>query len=603
MKKPLLLEPNVVERYMVNFGIMAQGFVQASVVKDGKVLRTYPVQQNLILDNGLNLMDISPTADPGGRGWEEMMRVCVAGTGTTPTKQLVSGTASQTTTVVTLVGSAYSFVSGDVGSWIKWTSGEQCKITAFTNSTTVTVTPSQSVASGSVVGLYRCNQTGLTTEVKRAGHLSASPSTAYYPVFTKPDTTASQGCTFDQANDKITLRRTFDFTAEVGGVNYTEIGLSYTTVVASNLFSRILLSGAVSVAIGEQLRIEYNLVLQLHGITSRPSGTMTFTGWPIVYNVASITSTGSDFTITTSAAHHYAAAGKVNLAGIKKPRFTITAASSTGVDFTLTTSGAHGRSPGDSIIVEGVTPSGYNGTWTCASGTTGSTIVVTSVANPGTGTVFGNVRLAEPGTWYNQEWTIASVTSTTIVVTSALNLGTVNANEGTAFNNTKYAFHTSCWSLVGVVSDGRPAVGNTQGANNDTLHPMPVNAGQGMFDPRSYLFNVLWSNGVEASPTFDANTTDIGTATGRTNATSSVKASYVTGNFYQEWTTEWNAGSFTSQNIRTIAVITATDSANIGVASNARCVHAKLQMEERQQKDASHKLQIIMRRSFGRVLN
>jgi hypothetical protein len=50
---------------------------------------------------------------------------------------------------------------------------------------------------------------------------------------------------------------------------------------------------------------------------------------------------------------------------------------------TITTAGAHGFVAGDIVTVTGVTPSGYNGTWTAAAGTTGSTLVLPIGSNPG----------------------------------------------------------------------------------------------------------------------------------------------------------------------------------------------------------------------------
>ncbi len=56
---------------------------------------------------------------------------------------------------------------------------------------------------------------------------------------------------------------------------------------------------------------------------------------------------------------------------------------------TATTTTAHGVQVGQSFQISGVTPSGYNGTFTALTGTTGNTLVYALDTNPGTATVLG----------------------------------------------------------------------------------------------------------------------------------------------------------------------------------------------------------------------
>jgi hypothetical protein len=63
---------------------------------------------------------------------------------------------------------------------------------------------------------------------------------------------------------------------------------------------------------------------------------------------------------------------------------------------TMTTGSAHGLSVGQQVIVSGVTPTGYNGVWTTATGTTGSTLVLNIGSNPGAITVAGSVLATAP---------------------------------------------------------------------------------------------------------------------------------------------------------------------------------------------------------------
>lgn len=60
-------------------------------------------------------------------------------------------------------------------------------------------------------------------------------------------------------------------------------------------------------------------------------------------------------------------------------------------NITITTAAAHGILVGQTVVIAGITPSGYNGTWTAQSGTTGSTLVVNIGSNPGAITVAGTV--------------------------------------------------------------------------------------------------------------------------------------------------------------------------------------------------------------------
>lgn len=63
-------------------------------------------------------------------------------------------------------------------------------------------------------------------------------------------------------------------------------------------------------------------------------------------------------------------------------------------NITIATASNHGFVVGQQVTISDVVPSGYNGTWTTQTGTTGSTLVVNIGSNPGTitsaGTVIGN---------------------------------------------------------------------------------------------------------------------------------------------------------------------------------------------------------------------
>ena len=79
----------------------------------------------------------------------------------------------------------------------------------------------------------------------------------------------------------VTLRRTFDFTAEAAPVNYTELGWSGSASAGANLFSRCLISGGtVSVLAGQQLRVVYDLQVTV-GPVGVQTSSLTVSGWPV----------------------------------------------------------------------------------------------------------------------------------------------------------------------------------------------------------------------------------------------------------------------------------------------------------------------------------
>jgi hypothetical protein len=586
--------------FRTNMGGRFRCFVVDAKTK--RVLKSTPWQSNLILDSGLDRL---ATEQIGAQ-----MLYAVAGTGNTPTKDLADGTYSQAGTTVTRVTGTRDFTSGDVGKLIKWTTGEEAKITAFTNATTVTVNKTQTVAAAAIVCLYRVNQTGLVAEVKR---------TNTYPEFTDPDDgLTARAVTVDKPTTTIKFKNHYDFTAEVANVNYTEVGVSSQSGAGANIFSRMLLAGAVSVEEGQQLRLKYELTVKIYGglVSEQPTLTGGITGWPRPYNVSGIVSTGSNFTVTLTENHHYLAGGKFNLVGVKKPRTAITASSSNPTTITHTAVG-HGKSPGDTIIVEGMTPSAYNGEFLVDTTPDADTLTIASVLNPGTGTAFGNLRLKEPATWYDsQEWTIASVGANTVVITSALNLGTVNANEGTAKNNDKRKLIVNSYS-VGPFNTSQS--GNQYGQVDGILRYMlgtTIPYGQtwlnavGVLDtgsnaislvipatpPTSYpnTFPVNWAGNTQRDDT-GASTT-IG-SNGAGNSSQQDKAgtnlTYVNGTFYRDSTHTWAAGDGNFQNIVYIG---------ISVSLNSRNMMAHIKFEEPQRKDNTHKLTLTVRRSWGRDL-
>jgi hypothetical protein len=201
-----------------------------------------------------------------GYAYADAFAACAVGTGTTPTfRDSGATTISVTSGVATASGSF--FEAGDVNRRLKLDSGEEYKITGFTSVTEVAVTgwrgAGDAVADEGTV--WYVEQTGLASEQKR---------TATY-------LTGTGNCGSSAVGPTITMLRTFDFTAEVGPVNYTELGFSNTLTVGNNLFARTLVAGGtVTVLAGQALRVRYELSVTVGPTTPQP-GAPAITGWPI----------------------------------------------------------------------------------------------------------------------------------------------------------------------------------------------------------------------------------------------------------------------------------------------------------------------------------
>jgi hypothetical protein len=237
----------------------AQGLYRVAVVDSATgdvVWEQKEWKKNLILNQGMDAI--------ASLTWADVFAYCAAGSGVTPTSEDSGATnASQSGTTVTAVGGSFTFVSGDVGNVIKWDSGETARITVFNSATSVTVTPSQSVASGGFVN-YHTNQTSLTTELKRTNNYL----------------TGVGNCDSSVSGSTLSMKRTFDFTAEVGTVNYTEVGLCWAASGSNTTFSRILFDAPVPVLATQQLRVIYVLSVTLSP-TTPTAKTAAVSGWPV----------------------------------------------------------------------------------------------------------------------------------------------------------------------------------------------------------------------------------------------------------------------------------------------------------------------------------
>lgn len=249
---------------MLSTHIGLKGQIQVSVVEKGKVVRQYPLQSNLILNQGLDYIATTRLA--------ECFTYAAAGTGTTPTE--VDGGATTATIVTgTVTISDVGYLAGDstdVGKSLKMTgSGNVYVITGAISTTQCGVSPASSEGPGAFY-IYNTNQTGLTSESTGGGGASKRTSTYL---------TGAPNCQTVTSGAVTRFTRTFDFAAEIGSITYNEIGFAKTSTVGSNLFSRIKLASGVALTVGQQLRVQYSVSATVSPVTPQTYATSPILNW------------------------------------------------------------------------------------------------------------------------------------------------------------------------------------------------------------------------------------------------------------------------------------------------------------------------------------
>lgn len=135
----------------------------------------------------------------------------------------------------------------------------------FMNGTASLARMSNYCAAGSGTTAVSATDVGLVSEIKR--------STGYL--------TGTGNCGTTAVGQTLTFRRTYEFAAETGSVDYRELGFSNTSSSGNNLFSRVLISGGtVSLVAGQSLRVIYDLAVTLTP-TGIISGSVSLSGWPV----------------------------------------------------------------------------------------------------------------------------------------------------------------------------------------------------------------------------------------------------------------------------------------------------------------------------------
>lgn len=183
-------------------------------VKDGRgiILKESPWRKNLILDQGLNAIagqtSVSMQSNPAA-----IFQYCQVGSGTNPVKTS-SGAITFTQSGTTITASGGFFTAGMVGSLFKYgtgTAGAEYYITAFTDSTHVTVDTSATVAVPEVGVVWGVNQTALQTFLYQSNTYQTSTGDNFTDKTTSP---------------VVTMQRTFVFPVQASPYNVNEIGWS-----------------------------------------------------------------------------------------------------------------------------------------------------------------------------------------------------------------------------------------------------------------------------------------------------------------------------------------------------------------------------------------
>lgn len=238
----------------INFGQAAEVRYRPAIINaDGSVAKLGSWKRNLLLDTGLDGIAL--------RSWADAFTHCVIGTGTAPTKR-DSGAITFSLSGSTVTASASFFEAADVGRLLKFDTGEEMYVTGFTDSQTVAVGATGTLAASEGTVWY-VNATGHQTETKRsasyATDVGANGSSYLAGVYTH--------------------KRTFVFSAEVATITYREIGWSHTASAGGNLLGRDLIPGAGDTLVsGQQYRVEVQLSVTYSPASPQVVGAV-ITGW------------------------------------------------------------------------------------------------------------------------------------------------------------------------------------------------------------------------------------------------------------------------------------------------------------------------------------
>lgn len=211
-------------------------------VVTGKVVSETKPEKNLVMDIGLNALARSTNATSPA----EMSVACRVGSGSTSDK-IASGAITFTQVGTTITASVGFFTSAMVGYIFKYgtgTAGAEYYITAFTNSTTVTVDTSATVATPTVATVWNV--------------IRIAMETLLYSSSTYLTTAGACGTTFTA--NTASHKRTYNFAQQVASYNVNEVGY-FNSTTGTAIHGRLVLGSTEVVAPTNFLQVVLTIVV------------------------------------------------------------------------------------------------------------------------------------------------------------------------------------------------------------------------------------------------------------------------------------------------------------------------------------------------------
>ena len=533
--------------------------------EDGTTQGPEREQKNLILDEGMENLG----AYLSYTNWS----YCWAGTGNSANSvDFSASTFDQTGTTVTRASGTDIFTGGMIGDTIGFENGKQGKIISVDTGTSITVSTSQTVT-GETAKIYDTDRLVLDNKI----------------AFTNTRLNDVRKTVWDTA-PVLTPSHTFyeSYLFASGDVeNNTITELATARGTTNDIFARILLDDPVPLGPGQTLGVTY-IVKATYDYSIKSNVDPQITGWPVEYPITSIVDQTGDLALVTMAPdpgddHHYQVGGNIIIENARRPEIALSSMSSTATEFTGTTSATHNLSVGASIVIEGVTPSAYNGTWTIDATPTATTFEVLSAVNPGAGTG-GSVREADPGTWWNGEHAVTAVGVNTVTI--SVTSGIPDAGAGGVVTNSGLC-ETICKSVFATYPPNEDPNGD----------PVSVEIGSsGGLEPSSTaVFAALVSTGPGTNYGIMLESSDIGGRFG-TNEVLTTE-SYDPATFTRTKTVDCGVLDWNKDDIKQIWLAPAYS----GAIPNKKHMYS-MYFYEPQKKLDTHTLQIRFRWSWGRIL-
>jgi hypothetical protein len=252
------------------------GRLKLAIREGERVVRSYPWQDNLILDQGLDM--IATTL------FNQVFTNCAVGSGNDPTSWNPGATATVNGT--TLTANSAVFGLGQIDANVVFSSGQTFKIQSLQGTAptaTVILTSSGTISTATAFTIQYVNQAVLQNELART-----------YTCLTTP---GACGAIVNPAS--VLFQRTFLFPPVADVVTYAEVGFSPDSTEGANLFSRIVLGTPVTLQgpsaelpQGQQLQVTYQLTVNFDfgqgpGIffSGRTATTINCTNLPVQYAI------------------------------------------------------------------------------------------------------------------------------------------------------------------------------------------------------------------------------------------------------------------------------------------------------------------------------